>query len=461
MFSWPARGFMPLPPSSRVAADAGAQLRGDEGQAGAASPPASHGGPRQPPRAEERDGAAAGARDAPGAEAGVLRPPAPLPDGAAQQRSGDAVSGRPSDAHANAGAAAAAAADAHAAPPPPRSTPSPAAPPPPPPAAGAPPHDTPPAAPRVLPPPRPLAPAWRTGFKGVAAAKGTGLFRMDFSNLGGGDRVTIVTFPSAEAAARAYDDIARERGLKVVNFPRPGAGEVRAVPGESYAVTLERAGVAPADVQVHAGVRTPVRRGGGELAHLRTESAAAVAPQEGPVLSMHERVKLMHRAGGGAAATPSASTPRTNAAARPAPKQPLKRLEGAAAGAARKHAGQKRACDANANVSGARRPKLAVARADADVQSFLRAISPPLSQLHAVLAALPASGITMAHLRNAGAISAGLRQLYVNTATAALRIASPADRLSFVLALDKLLAAQASGGGGGGGARDDDESDDD
>jgi hypothetical protein len=126
------------------------------------------------------------------------------------------------------------------------------------------------------------------------------------------------------------------------------------------------------------------------------------------------------------------------------------------------------------------------------VESFLRAISPPLSQarrrnvprtaermrgsahspahtsahLHVcsplflplplqiddVIAAVPASGITMAHLRNAADISAGLRSLYMSTATSALRITLPADCLAFILALDKLLAR--SGGGTGDAAED-------
>ena len=58
-------------------------------------------------------------------------------------------------------------------------------------------------------------------------------------------------FCSAEEAARAYDDAAREAGSRIVNFPRPGTHEVQAVKGEMEELTLQRA----------SGKRAPLRSG--------------------------------------------------------------------------------------------------------------------------------------------------------------------------------------------------------
>ena len=56
----------------------------------------------------------------------------------------------------------------------------------------------------------------------------------------GGVLKCLGRFCTAEEAARAYDDAARNAGRSIVNFPRPGTDEVRAVKGEKEEVTLAR-----------------------------------------------------------------------------------------------------------------------------------------------------------------------------------------------------------------------------
>jgi hypothetical protein len=85
-----------------------------------------------------------------------------------------------------------------------------------------------------------------------------------------------------------------------------------------------------------------------------------------------------------------------------------------------------------------------------EVVAFLRAIRPPLSQLDAALAALPDSGIRLAHLRcvvSADASQADRTMLF-GAAASALRIDRPADRLAFVTALLALAPRGASGSAG-------------
>ena len=55
----------------------------------------------------------------------------------------------------------------------------------------------------------------------------------------------VCGFSRAEDAARAYDELARQHGINVVNFPVAERGEVKAVFGEHYTVTMQRARPAP------------------------------------------------------------------------------------------------------------------------------------------------------------------------------------------------------------------------
>jgi ethanolamine utilization microcompartment shell protein EutS len=66
-------------------------------------------------------------------------------------------------------------------------------------------------------------------------------------------------------------------------------------------------------------------------------------------------------------------------------------------------------------------------------------MAPPLSQLAACLAALPGSGVTMAHLETAANLSSSsLQKLGIEYAAAALHISAPADHLAFLCALETL-----------------------
>jgi hypothetical protein len=79
----------------------------------------------------------------------------------------------------------------------------------------------------------------------------------------------------------------------------------------------------------------------------------------------------------------------------------------------------------------------------AAVAAFLCAIRPPLSQLHAVLGALPGSGVSMAHLAS---IAASNRPLLLAAATAdVLGIRAPFERLVFTTALQAARRRDAAG----------------
>jgi hypothetical protein len=104
------------------------------------------------------------------------------------------------------------------------------------------------------------------------------------------------------------------------------------------------------------------------------------------------------------------------------------------------------------------------------VQCFLRGIRPPLSQarllafallraraeacvvltrhmlslaqIDAVVAALPASGVTMAHLAAVASTSAAAQTTASSLLTAALQISTPSDKLALFCALDALKHAR-------------------
>jgi hypothetical protein len=84
--------------------------------------------------------------------------------------------------------------------------------------------------------PLPMPPPDRQ-FKGVYSYGGS--FTTEYRT--NGQRAHVGGFRTEEEAARAYDDEMRALGCRVVNFPRPGSGEVQAVRHEAHSVTLQRA----------------------------------------------------------------------------------------------------------------------------------------------------------------------------------------------------------------------------
>ena len=86
----------------------------------------------------------------------------------------------------------------------------------------------------------------------------------------------------------------------------------------------------------------------------------------------------------------------------------------------------------------------AAAASSADVASFLRAITPPLSNLDAIVAPLPQRGVTMVHLRGVAAQAAALPKEHTMTpllafAASALGVASEVERVLVASALRSLV----------------------
>jgi hypothetical protein len=259
-------------------------------------------------------------------------------------------------------------------------------------------------------------------YKGVKLEPVTGLYRMEV-HCGRGPHITTpFSFPTAEAAACAFDKVIRERGFTVVNFPRPGSDEVQAVPGESMACTLKRARALQ----------------GGDVPTGQAAAAPAVAP---PPPSAAPRARRKRVRVHGAAAAPGGAVAAANG-------RELTRMTsdaaapGGAGGVAAPAAGGSAAVDGDdhaaaecrvANpaggsvarpaaadggapvvpssrecltVAGPPQPAAPAAGAPqsevARVQAFLRSISPPLSQVRLLARArarahVRAGGVACAH----------------------------------------------------------------
>jgi hypothetical protein len=258
-------------------------------------------------------------------------------------------------------------------------------------------------------------------------------FRAQLYDQGAYTIVGGKTFRSAEAAARARDAEVRKRGL-LHRLAFPATPAERAAVAQHVAtphmvgVYARSGGVPPPSVLMH-------KRGAGHRG-----GAAAHAPPPA------KRTRTAATGGAGGAAAAATRPPRRRTAAAPAAASP--------APVAASSGGQL--------PRAPRAPSAAAARDDGDdangahdvpqqlLFSFLRGISPSLSNLPAVLAAARSSGITLAHLAQlAVSSSSASQQLALGIATSALCIDAPGDRMAFALALAPLTAA-----GGGGGAVD-------
>ncbi len=349
----------------------------------------------------------------------------------------------------------------------------------------------------------------RRRYKGVSIiqkAKGPPRWFASFFCKHDTPRTThLGAYDSPQAAARAFDDVARAHGVTCVNFPRPGTDETQAHFGE------------PAPMMARAAVRRGAEAVSDDAVdhHLTLSSCDGVpAPSRDeqslpyygvyPCSSGRFAAKALN-AYMGRHATAAAAARAVDAHLRQLGGDALRKLnfphlppddapaEDGGAAAAQKQSPQSRKrtradADADADAyadehedavpplfslpaphaapsdgAGALAvvaPQHALTPAAANdnsgdalgaVASFLRAIAPPLSQLDAVLAALPGSGVSMLHLaRLAGAaVSQGDRAMLLGTAADALHITNPFDRLAFVAALLE-LAPRGEGAACGG-----------
>ena len=220
------------------------------------------------------------------------------------------------------------------------------------------------------------------------------------------------SFTSAEAAARAHDAAARLEGIVTLNFPRPGTDEVRAHSGMT---TQKRRGVSNAQTRNDEELIAAAHRAAAGL-ELSPAAARTVVP--------------------GAQQRQKRSTPRV----RPRPSALLFPPSPPQALSMPPRCPPRRPVLLNGSGGDAD------AAASADVASFLRAIRPPLSNLDTIVAALPGTGATMAHLRGVAASASALpaeRMLaWLASAASALGVTSDVERVRVAGALLGLAASR-------------------
>jgi hypothetical protein len=299
------------------------------------------------------------------------------------------------------------------------------------------------------PPPAAVAPPLQRAhhlYKGVTrhVKNGRGRYMVYATVTPGGGCTYFGTFSSELEAAHAYDATMRAHGLLCVNFPqRPG--EVQAVPkmtlAQRDAAAASAFAVRPTRAAVAAEGAAPLAAAG---AHA-TPGDGACGASCGAAAATEAR----KRERPGAPHEPLMSTPAPKVARRPAPHHTSSPAGGSApaAPAAVPAEDAIHLDDDEDDASGATLRQLA------PVASFLTAVSPPLSCLSASLAALPGSGVSMAHLESLAALplsapmlSAADRRMLFDDAAAALAITRPLDRLAFVSAVLRLAPSGAAAG---------------
>jgi hypothetical protein len=286
-------------------------------------------------------------------------------------------------------------------------------------------------------------------------------------------RVSLGGFDTAEAAARAIDDAARARGLpQLLNFPANAAERAAvaaynaqpavAVANAKRARLAEKPATAAAGVQrggapaPHKKPRAEEAPPGGKAAAKQKKAATCTTTRAAARASAHaspaKRRRVMQSASdddgedtgvvappddavvspAAAAAAAAAAAPPTTVAPAAPPVAPPPAANHAGAGADHAEHG---------------------AEEVSQLLAFLRGITPPLSNLPAVLAAARGSRITLPHLAQLLASSSpASQQLALGIATSALRIDAPGDRMAFALALAPLTQRAGGDGGSGGGA---------
>jgi hypothetical protein len=287
----------------------------------------------------------------------------------------------------------------------------------------------------AAPPPVAQAPICFRGVRCIPSAGGVNFT----ADLYISDKRSVVSvgrhFRTAEDAARAIDAEARRRGmLRLLNFP---------------ATDAERAAVARY-MENPSAAAAATRR-----AEQQANAAAAAKKCVRPLKKRREDAHDDAGGGGGGAGASGAAAPVSRAkrartedacgAAAPLGAQhetvalPVSSHIAAAAPPAAPAANQAGA----GGAAGAQHSDAAVSQ----LASFLRGITPPLSNLPTVLDAARRSGITLAHLASLAASSpSASQQLALDIATSALRIGAPGDQLAFALALAPLAQGISTGG---------------
>jgi hypothetical protein len=270
--------------------------------------------------------------------------------------------------------------------------------------------------------------------------------------MGRACRISVGVFDTEDEAARAIDAEARRRGLpQLLNFPANAA---------------ERAAVAKWNARPH--IAWAAARRAKKKAALSSAAAAGVqaAPAPAPRENRHAKGAPPGGAGsGGGAAKKSAAS--AQHAAPPAKRcRVMEPLPPSVADGAGKAATRRMPAAAAPTAAPATRAAHAAAAAAAhengggddtggDVSqllSFLRGITPPLSNLRAVLDAARCSGITLAHLAQlSSSSSSSAQKMALNIATASLRIEASGDKMAFALALAPLAQRAGAAGGSDGG----------
>jgi hypothetical protein len=276
----------------------------------------------------------------------------------------------------------------------------------------------------------------------------TRLFSLRLDGAG----INVGAFASKADAERALADEARRRGLRLM-FIKDESGTRSVADGTPGGAAHAAAGASAAAAQQRG---RGAARAAAAVPLPATEAAPADSGDAGPLLppGFVEPVRPVQPRKAAVKTPVSAAAP--GAAPLPAPAAaPSKRRaadadDDAAGGAGGDAAAPPKRLRASKPVAVPQPPAAepivieddAVAPPHADVAAFLRGITPPLSCLQESLAALPRSGISMAHFRQAAAESREGRQSALQLAAEGLRISLTGDRMALEMAVHTLRPQQ-------------------
>jgi hypothetical protein len=280
-------------------------------------------------------------------------------------------------------------------------------------------------------------------------------------------------FRTAEDAARAIDAEARRRGIAhLVHFPKNGAERAAVAEYNARQCVVVAASLRAAKRAQAVAALAALHRGKTRRADAQADDDAGAGGAAGAERAKRARVTAEEDAGGAASAPPdsddAAAAPSTHAGnagvvAPPAPAAPAPPAAAPAAAlaalpaavpAAPPAAPPAAAAPAGNHAAAGQGAEAAHSNDDdtAQLLSFLRSVTPSLSNLPAVMDAARGSGITLAHLAQLAQLAsspAAPQRLVLDIALNGLRIESIGDKLAFTMALAGLLHGGGGGGGGG------------